>query len=162
MKRPQWTKQLMFSVSWGPGIPKAALDMWEENLKFLNELLVKNSISLVHVYLHWHNDPDLIHYCGVTYLDEKRMAFCQGNDKETMLHEVAHLMVKFPEHNEKWADVLLQLHAKYLKGTELRNADAELCKDYTKAVNAYRERYKKEPPKSRKRRRATEEEPEVL
>lgn len=161
MARPKWTSSFKFHLDWGTGMPKKALNMWEPNMRFLQELLDKYNIDLVQVYLHWHKDPDEVHYCGVTWLDEKRMAFCSGNDKETMLHEVAHMMQGYPEHDETWADQLLQIHNENLKGHELRKADSELCKEYSAAAKAYKKRYKKDPPKFVRKRRTTivEQEP---
>lgn len=155
MARPKWTKSLSFQVDWGTGMPPKAVAMWESNLRFLEDLLQKYKLDLVQAYVHWHKDPDEVHYCGVTWLDEKRMAFCSGNDKETMLHEIAHLITMYPEHDEKWADQLLVLHKENLKGTELRKADSELCKDYSAAAKAYKKRYKKDPPKYVRRKRST-------
>jgi len=151
--RPKWTKSFIFQLDWGTGMPIKALNLWENNLRFLEELLKKYKLDLVQVFIHWHKDPDEIHYCGVTWMDERRMAFCAGNDKETMLHEVAHLIMLYPEHDELWSDQLLTLHKDNLTAKELRVADAELCKDYTAAAKAYKKRYGKEPPKVVKRRR---------
>ncbi len=123
--RPKWTKSFNFQLDWGTGMPIKALNLWENNLRFLEELLKKYKLDLVQVYIHWHKDPDEIHYCGVTWMDERRMAFCAGNDKETMLHEVAHLMMMYPEHDELWSDQLLTLHKDNLTAKELRVADAE-------------------------------------
>lgn len=153
--RPSWTKQLSFAVDWERGIPSPALATWESSLRFLNTLIKDHDLSLHHVFIHWHKDPEITHYCGVTYLDEKRMAFCSGNDKETMLHEVAHLQYGKSEHDEKWADLLFTLHHKYLKGAELRAADAALVKDYKQAEKAYKKRFG-ELPKPVKRRRVPE------
>jgi hypothetical protein len=147
MTRPKWTKSFLFHLDWGTGMPIKALTLWETNLRFLEELLKAHKLDLVQVFIHWHKDPDEIHYCGVTWMDERRMAFCAGNDKETMLHEVAHLMMMYPEHDELWADQLLVLHKQHLKANELKKADAELCRDYTAAAKAYKKRYKKDPPK---------------
>ena len=155
MTRPKWTKSFMFHLDWGTGMPGKALSLWEDNLKFLEGLLQKYKLDLIQVYLHWHKDPDEIHYCGVTWLDERRMAFCAGNDKETMLHEVAHVMMMYPEHDEAWANQLLSLHKDNLTAQELRKADSELCKDYSAAAKAYRKRYSKEPPKLARKRRVT-------
>ncbi len=134
MTRPKWTKSFNFQLDWGTGMPVKALNLWEKNLRFLEELLKKYKLDLVQVYIHWHKDPDEIHYCGVTWMDERRMAFCAGNDKETMLHEVAHLIMLYPEHDELWSDQLLTLHKDNLKGLELRKADAELCKPIRSAT----------------------------
>ena len=155
MTRPKWTKSFMFHLDWGTGMPGKALSLWEDNLKFLEGLLQKYKLDLIQVYLHWHKDPDEIHYCGVTWLDERRMAFCAGNDKETMLHEVAHVMMMYPEHDEAWANQSLSLHKDNLTAQELRKADSELCKDYSAAAKAYRKRYSKEPPKLARKRRVT-------
>jgi hypothetical protein len=155
MVRPKWTKSFFFQLDYGAGMPAKALNMWKKNLDFLQELLIKYNLDLVQVYIHWHKDPDEIHYCGVTWMDEKRMAFCSGNDKETMLHEVAHLIAMYPEHDEKWADQLLILHQENLKGSDLRKADSELCKDYSAAAKAYKKRYKKDPPKFVRRKRSS-------
>ena len=157
MTRPNWTKSFSFTLDWQAGMPGRALVQWEESLKFLNEVLKTYKVPLIHVYLHWHKDPDVAHYCGITYIDEKRMAFCQGNDKDTMLHEVAHVLMNYPEHDEKWANRLIDLHHAHLKGSELKKADAELVKDYGTAAKAYKKRFGKLPGPVKKKARSTVE-----
>ena len=130
MPKPSWSKDLSFVVDIERGMPARILVSWEAAIRFLDTTLKDQSLELYHVYVHWHADPDLQHYCGVTYLDDKRMAFCSGNDRETMLHEIAHLKYGSTEHDDKWAAILFALHKKYLKGKEREKADAELAKDY--------------------------------
>jgi hypothetical protein len=76
----------------------------------------------------------------VTYIDEKRMAFCSGNDKSTMLHELAHLQYGLHEHDTKWAGKLIDLHEKYLNGKEREKADSDLVKDYKAAAKVMKRR----------------------
>jgi hypothetical protein len=158
MARPNWTRGLSFTLDWQTGMPRRVLDTWEENIKFLDSLLVNHKLTLYQAFIHWHKDPDIVHYCGVTYLDEKRMAFCSGNDKETMLHEVAHLQYGISDHNERWADRLITLHRKYLKGSELKRADGDLAHDYTNAAKAFKKRFGTVPKRVKHRRRASVEE----
>jgi hypothetical protein len=136
-------------------MPSRVLATWEENVRFLDHILKSYQLDLFQIYLHWHKDPDLSHYCGVTYIDEKRMAFCTGNDKETMLHEVAHLKYGVPDHNEKWANHLIDLHHAHLKGVDLKKADAELVRDYKNAEKAYKKRFGTLPGPVKRKPRAS-------
>jgi hypothetical protein len=143
MAKPTWSKGLSFALSVQKGMPPRILATWEESILFLDQLIREHKLDLYHVYIHWHEDPELTHYCGVTYIDDKRMAFCSGNDKETMLHEIAHLEYKETEHNEIWAGKLIDLHEKYLTGKALEKANADLSKDYKAAERVFKRRQRK-------------------
>ena len=157
MARPNWTRGLSFALDWQTGLPRRVLDTWEDNIKFLDQLVKEHNLTLYQVFIHWHKDPDVVHYCGVTYIDEKRMAFCSGNDKETMLHEIAHLQYGIPDHNEKWADRLITLHEKYLKGMDLKRAHGDLASDYSNAAKAFKRRFGTVPKRIKRKRSKTVE-----
>jgi hypothetical protein len=133
MPKPTWSKTLSFALDIERGMPKRIIDTWKDSVEFLDRLVRERSLDLYHVFIHWHPDPDAAHYCGVTYIDEKRMAFCSGNDRGTMLHEVAHLQYKAQPHDEVWAEHLINLHNEYLEGSELEKANLELVRDYRAA-----------------------------
>jgi hypothetical protein len=153
MPKPAWSKGLSFAFDVERGMPKRVVDTWRESIEFLDTLIRERNLELYHVFLHWHADPDIAHYCGVTYIDEKRMAFCSGNDKETMLHEVAHLQYKAQPHDEVWAEHLFALHAEYLDGSALEKADADLIKDYKAAAKVFKRREEKPKDKPRTRKK---------
>lgn len=129
-------------------MPKRVVATWEESITFLDQVVKERGLDLYHVFIHWHADPDTAHYCGVTYIDEKRMAFCQGNDKETMLHEIAHLQYKLQAHDEQWAERLIDLHHAYLSGERLEKANADLGRDYRSAAKVLK-RYQPKKPRTR-------------
>jgi hypothetical protein len=152
MPKPTWSKGLSFALDIERGMPKRVLDTWKDSIEFLDTLVRERELDLYHVFIHWHADPDTAHYCGVTYIDEKRMAFCSGNDKETMLHEVAHLQYKAQPHDEVWAEHLINLHQEYLDGPALDKANHDLSRDY-KAASRVLKRMTDGAPKEKPRRK---------
>jgi hypothetical protein len=151
--KPSWAKSFSFTLDFERGMPGRILVTWEDSLRFLDNILRERKVQLYHVFVHWHPDPDLTHYCGVTYIDERRMAFCSGNDKSTMLHELAHLEYGLHEHDAKWAGKLIDLHQKYLTGKELEKADSDLVKDYKAAAKVMKRRKARTEASTPKRHR---------
>ena len=72
--------------------------------------------------------------------------FCGGQDRETALHEIAHLITK-EGHSRIWAVALMALHRRYLSPDRCHRADRVLAMEYRSARPLYLERYGSAAPR---------------
>jgi hypothetical protein len=137
--------------------PEAATRRWSPVLAFAKRVAKAERINLEEIRLHHHPKGSIACFDAEASWEDHWIAFCGGQNRETALHELAHLVVE-DYHSKTWAVALMALHRAYLPPARCRRADRVLAMEYRSARPLYAARYGENPPpfKSEKpaRRRA--------
>ena len=143
---PIWVTKLSFEVRPVPGFQPDAWPLWKPTLQLMDRVLREKKWKLVWVRVHSHlgvkTSPN--HSQAWVDKDTDTMMLCHF-DKETMLHEVAHLP-KDDAHSDVWARRLWKLQSEYLTPREAKRAHLELTR-YRAGVRLWAKTYGSKPPK---------------
>lgn len=129
--------------------PVEKVDAWKPTIAFLERVSEAESIRVEAVILHSHPDGSIGCYDGEADFDEYTVSLCSGQDKETILHELAHLSVN-DYHSRKWAIETMRLHSKYLSAKKALHADRVLAIEYRSARPLFAVKYGFAAPKERR------------
>ena len=124
------------------GKPEDQVERWRATIRFLERVAKAEGINVAAVQLHNHPIGSRACYDGEADFDESVIALCSGQDRETVLHELAHLQTQ-TWHKRSWAQALFRLHARWLSPRKCAKADRALARDYPKARRVYRAKYGK-------------------
>lgn len=139
----------MISYLIPPDKPAEQVRKWQPILRFLARVSNAEGIEVRAVALHNHPEGTVACYDGETDFDEKRIDLCGGQDRETVLHELAHLESD-DYHGKRWASSLMHLHGKYLSPKRAAHADRVLAIEYRAARPLFRLKYGFAAPKERR------------
>ncbi len=139
----------MIEIIIPPEKPESEVRRWYPILRFLKRVAAAEKIEVRTVALHAHAPGTVSCYDGETDFDEKRIDLCSGQDKETVLHELAHLESD-DYHGKRWSMSLMHLHQKYLPKARCEHADRVLAIEYRAARPLFRERYGVSAPRERR------------
>lgn len=128
-----------------PDKPAESVAKWRPILQYLQHVASVESVRVDEVRLHHHANrsrkrPALACYAAEADWDHHTIDLCGGQDKATVLHEIAHLLTE-EHHTRRWSAVLMRLHRQYLPPRKVQRADRMLAMEYPKARPLYRERY---------------------
>jgi len=129
--------------------PVEKVDAWKPTIAFLERVSEAEKIRVEAVILHSHPEGSLGCYDGEADFDEYTVTLCSGQDKETILHELAHLAVS-DWHSRKWAAETMRLHSKYLSPRKALHADRVLAIEYRSARPLFALKYGFAAPKERR------------
>lgn len=124
------------------GKPEDQVERWRPTIRFLERVAKAEGINVAAVQLHNHPIGSRSCYDGEADFDESVIALCSGQDRETVLHELAHLQTQ-TWHKRSWAQALFRLHERWLSPRKCAKADRALARDYPKARRVYRAKYGK-------------------
>jgi hypothetical protein len=129
--------------------PAEKVDAWKPTIAFLERVAEAEKIRVEAVILHSHPEGSLGCFDGEADFDEYTVTLCSGQDKETILHELAHLSVN-DYHSRKWAIETMRLHSKYLSPKKALHADRVLAIEYRSARPLFAAKYGFNSPKERR------------
>jgi hypothetical protein len=143
---PLWATQLSFEVRPVPGFQKEAWDIWKPTLLLLEKVLSDKNWKLEWVRIHSHLGVTRSPRHSMAWVDKdtNTMLLCHF-DKETMLHEIAHLP-KDDAHSDAWAKRLWDLQETYLNKKEAAAGQLELTR-YLSGRRLYIKKFGEKPPK---------------
>jgi len=124
------------------GKPEDQVARWRPTIRFLERVAKAEGINVAAVQLHNHPPGSRACYDGEADFDESLITLCGGQDRETVLHELAHLQTQ-TWHKRSWALALVRLHERWLSPRKCARADRSLAHDYPKARRVYRAKYGK-------------------
>jgi hypothetical protein len=127
------------------GKPEAATKRWSPVVAFTKRVAKAEGINLQEIRLHYHPTATIACFDAEASWEEQWVAFCGGQNRETALHELAHLVVE-DYHSKAWAVALMALHRAYLPPTRCRRADRVLAIEYRAARPLYAARYEENAP----------------
>ena len=143
---PTWAIALSFELRPTPGFDRAAWVLWKPTLESLDRVNREKKLKLQWVRIHSHlgvkKSPT--HAMGWADKEEKTMFLCHF-DKETMLHEAAHILT-IGSHSDKWAKTLFNLYEEYLPAKQSRKAQDEMGR-YLSGRRVYLKKYGVKAPK---------------
>lgn len=139
----------MIEVRIPPEKPAAQVAKWRPYISFLRRVAAAEKIHVNAIILHAHPTGTIGCYDGEADFDEATISLCSGQDKETILHELAHLSSD-DYHGKKWATELMQLHSKYLSPKKALHADRVLAIEYRSARPLFFSKYGFHAPKERR------------
>jgi hypothetical protein len=134
---PVWVTKLSFEVRPVPGFQKQAWPLWKPTLQLMDRVLRDKRWKLNWVRIHSHLGAKTSPAHSQAWVDKDTdtMMLCHF-DKETMLHEVAHLP-KDDAHSDAWAKRLWSLQNEYLSAREAKLAQIELTR-YRSGIRLWR------------------------
>ena len=139
----------MIEVRIPPEKPAAQVAKWRPTIAFLRRVAAAEKIHVTAIILHAHPAGTIGCYDGEADFDEATIALCSGQDKETVLHELAHLSSN-DYHGKKWATEVMRLHSKYLPKAKALHADRVLAIEYRSARPLFAAKYGFHAPKERR------------
>lgn len=143
---PAWATKLSFELRPTPGFERAAWILWKPTLTLLDLVNKEKKLKLSWVRIHSHlgakKSPS--HAMGWAD-DESRTMFLCHFDKETMLHEAAHL-ITIGSHTDRWAKTLFDLYDLYLPKKQARKAQDEMGR-YLSGRRVYLKKFGSRAPK---------------
>lgn len=144
---PVWATRLSFQIRPGLNFDKRAWKLWKPTLLLLDSIIKKEKLKVkwVRIHSHFNVKRDISHAMGWWDSEARAMFLCHF-DKETMLHELGHVMSS-GYHGDPWAKATIDLYRKYLKGRELNRAINHFVY-YLSARRVYKKIYGAKPPKS--------------
>lgn len=113
---------------------------------FTRRVAEAEGIDLREIRLHAHARGSIACYDAQASWEDHFVEFCGGQNRETALHELAHLIVE-DYHSKTWAVCLMALHRTYLPPARARRADRVLAMEYRSARPLYLARYGHSAPK---------------
>jgi hypothetical protein len=125
--------------------PDTAVRRWSSVLAFTKRVAKAERIVLDEIRLHHHPKGSIACFDAEASWEDHWIAFCGGQNRETALHELAHLVVE-DYHSKTWATALMALHRAYLPPARCRRADRVLAIEYRSARPLYAARYGENPP----------------
>jgi len=141
---PQWVLDLPFEVRPMRGFRPAAWRRWRPTLEMLALVAARKRRRLRWVRVHEHlgarREP--AHPFGWVVTESGEMFLC-SYDKETALHEFAHL-VTGDSHGDAWARACFELHRGFLAPGAVRAADLEVTR-YLAGRREWRRRFGERP-----------------
>lgn len=132
-----------------------AVRKWLPVVAFTRRVAKAEGINLIEIRLHSHARGSIACYDAQASWEDHFVEFCGGQNRETALHELAHLVVE-DYHSRVWATALMALHRTYLPPARCQRADRVLAMEYRSARPLYLARYghaaphKSELPPARK------------
>lgn len=139
----------MIEVQIPPEKPAAQVAKWRPIISFLRRVAAAEKITVNAIILHAHPTGTIGCYDGEADFDEATISLCSGQDKETVLHELAHLSSD-DYHGKKWSTELMRLHSKYLSPKKALHADRVLAIEYRSARPLFFTKYGFHAPKERR------------
>lgn len=125
--------------------PEAATRLWSPVIAFTRRVAKAEGINLEEIHLHHHPKGATACYDAEASWEDHWIAFCGGQNRETVLHELAHLIVE-DYHSKAWATATMALHRAYLPPARCRRADRVLAMEYRSARPVYAARYGENAP----------------
>lgn len=138
-----------------PDKPAADTARWQPILRYLQRVVDGEHVRLDTVYLHHHpRRPDgsrqVACFCGEADWQDHTLTLCGGQDRITILHEIAHMIVE-DHHTAIWSAETMRLHRVWLPADQVQHADRLLAIEYRKARGLYRSVYGAPAPRLRGR-----------
>ena len=128
------------------GKPAAAVRRWAPVLRFTRRVAEAERVKLEEIRLHSHPRGAQACFDAQASWEDHFIEFCGGQNRETALHELAHLIVE-DYHSKTWAVSLMALHARYLPAERCKRADRVLAIEYRSARPLYLARYGSSAPR---------------
>lgn len=125
---PAWAKRLSFEVRPVEPFQDESWPLWKPTLQLLDRIVREKRWKLHWVKIHSHLGAKRSPRHSQAWVDKDTdtMMLCNF-DKETMLHEVAHLP-KDDGHSDVWARRLWKLQENYLSAREMKSAHLEMTR----------------------------------
>lgn len=146
MQTPSWVAKLSFEVRPDAGFQPEAWPLWKPTLQLADKIVraKKWKLNWVRIHSHIGAKRSPLHSQAWVDKDTDTMLLCHY-DKETMLHELAHLP-KDDGHSDVWARRLWKLQEDYLPKKNLPYAQLELTR-YLSGRRLYLKKHGVKPPK---------------
>ena len=146
METPNWVTKLSFEVQTEKNFQQEAWALWRPTLQLLNKVLLEKKWKLNWVRIHSHLGAKRSPAHSQAWVDKDTdtMMLCHF-DKETMLHEIAHLP-KDDGHSDTWARRLWSLQDDYLNKSQAHAAHLEITR-YLSGRRLYIKKFGVKPPK---------------
>lgn len=143
---PVWATKLSFEIRPSLNFDNRAWKIWKTTLLLLNQICKKEKIKInwVRIHSHFGLRGEIPHAMGWWDPEERAMFLCHF-DKETMLHEVGHILSS-GYHGDPWAKKTALVYKKYMKGRELQQSMDNLGQ-YLSGRRIYKKIYGEKPPK---------------
>ncbi|MFM6971837.1 MAG: hypothetical protein ACKOWH_04545 [Rhodoluna sp.] len=143
---PAWAKKFSFEVRPVEPFQDSAWQLWKPTLQLLDRIVTDKRWKLHWVKIHSHVGAKRSPRHSQAWVDKDTdtMMLCHF-DRETMLHEVAHLP-KDDGHSDVWARRLWKLQQDYLPKREIKSAQLEMTR-YLSGRRLYRKKIGVAPEK---------------
>jgi hypothetical protein len=127
--------------------PADAVKRWTPVIAFTRRIAKMEKVHIDEIRLHSHPiGAEACYDAEASWEDRAVIEFCGGQNRETALHELAHLITK-EGHSRIWAFALMALHRRYLSPERCGRADRVLAMEYRSARPLYLERYGSAAPR---------------
>jgi len=138
-----------------PEKPADDVARWQPTLRYLQRVVDAEGVRLDEVHLHHHprrrdGRRRVACFCAEADWETHTLTLCGGQDRQTILHEVGHLIVE-DYHTAIWSAETMRLHRVWLPAHRVQHADRLLAMEYRKARGLYRAVYGAPAPRSRNR-----------
>lgn len=120
--------------------PLQSVEKWLPIFDYLVKVAKAEGIPVKEMRVHSHPAGTYACWDAEADFDEMSVTFCGGQDRETVLHELAHLLVE-DHHTRVWAQELFRMHRLYLPKHRVARADRAVARDYQKGMSLYKEVY---------------------
>lgn len=146
MQVPSWVSKLSFDVKTDKNFQEEAWVLWRPTLQLLDKVIKAKRWKLNWVRIHSHLGVKRSPRHSQAWVDKDTdtMMLCHF-DKETMLHEIAHLP-KDDGHSDAWAKRLWDLQDKFLSKKDAAEAHLELTR-YLSGRRIYIKKFGVKPPR---------------
>lgn len=143
---PSWVSKLSFDVNTDKNFQEEAWVLWRPTLQLLDKVIKAKRWKLNWVRIHSHLGVKRSPRHSQAWVDKDTdtMMLCHF-DKETMLHEIAHLP-KDDGHSDAWAKRLWDLQDKFLSKKDAAEAHLELTR-YLSGRRIYIKKFGVKPPR---------------
>lgn len=128
-----------------PDKPAQAVARWQPIIRYTKKVAELEGIDLRQIILHSHPAGSMACYMAEADWEAHSITLCGGQDRQTALHELAHLLIE-DYHTRFWAQELFRMHRLYLPANRVGRADRMVAKEYPKARQLYSSVYGTRPP----------------
>lgn len=115
--------------SFSAGTPRKVKAFWGSAIEWMKEVFAQEGIVVKRVLIHYHDGVKKTK-CPLGEADGEEFMLCTSPyDKDTMLHELAHVCTP-GTHSREWANEYLMLVDKYLDGESYKISMWAAHRDY--------------------------------
>jgi hypothetical protein len=123
------SKRASVKFSFSAGTPQKVKTFWGESIEWMKEVFAAEDIAVKRVLIHFH-DSTKKNKCPLGEADGEEFMLCTSPyDKDTILHELAHVCTP-GTHSREWANQYLMLVDKYLDGESYKISMWAAHRDY--------------------------------
>lgn len=125
----QQSKRASVKFSFSAGTPQKVKAFWGESIEWMRQVFAAEGIKVKKVLIHYHEGVKK-NKCPLGEAEDDEFMLCTSPyDKDTMLHELAHVCTP-GTHSREWANEYLRLVDKYIDGESYKVSMWAAYRDY--------------------------------